>query len=62
MSIIAEIYPENEERGNAIGFALSGLAMGTLIGPTYGGVLYELCGKTVPFLILSSLAVLGLGK
>ncbi|KAI2654321.1 Synaptic vesicular amine transporter [Labeo rohita] len=49
---------DDEERGNAIGIALGGLAMGVLVGPPFGSVMYEFVGKTAPFLILAVLAVL----
>lgn len=55
--MLAERYPDDEERGNAMGIALGGLALGVLIGPPFGGVMYEFVGKTAPFLILSALAL-----
>lgn len=57
MGMIAERYPEDRERGNAMGIALGGLAMGVLIGPPFGGVLYDFVGKSVPFVILALLAL-----
>lgn len=57
MGMLAERYPDDEERGNAMGIALGGLALGLLIGPPFGGVMYEFVGKTAPFLILSALAL-----
>lgn len=57
MGMIAERYPEDRERGNAMGIALGGLAMGVLIGPPFGGVLYEVVGKAFPFLVLAFLAL-----
>ncbi len=32
MGMLAERYPDNKERGNAMGIALGGLALGVLIG------------------------------
>lgn len=55
--MLAERYPEDKERGNAMGVALGGLALGVLIGPPFGGVMYEFVGKSAPFLILSLLAL-----
>lgn len=55
--MLAEKYPDDKERGNAMGIALGGLALGVLIGPPFGGVMYEFVGKTAPFLILSALAL-----
>lgn len=55
--MLAERYPDDKERGNAMGVALGGLALGVLIGPPFGGVMYEFVGKTAPFLILSVLAL-----
>ena len=55
--MLAERYPEDKERGNAMGIALGGLALGVLIGPPFGGIMYEFVGKTAPFLILSALAL-----
>ncbi|OQV24659.1 Synaptic vesicular amine transporter [Hypsibius exemplaris] len=57
MGMIAERYPDDRERGNAMGIALGGLAMGVLIGPPFGGVLYDFVGKSAPFLILAFLAL-----
>lgn len=57
MGMLAERYPDDKERGNAMGIALGGLALGVLIGPPFGGVMYEFVGKTAPFLILSVLAL-----
>ncbi|XP_050439456.1 synaptic vesicular amine transporter isoform X2 [Adelges cooleyi] len=57
MGMLAERYPDDQERGNAMGIALGGLALGVLIGPPFGGFMYEYVGKTAPFLILSALAL-----
>lgn len=57
MGMLAERYPDDKERGNAMGIALGGLALGVLIGPPFGGVMYQFVGKSSPFLILSALAL-----
>ncbi|XP_035255487.1 synaptic vesicular amine transporter [Anguilla anguilla] len=58
MGMLASVYTDDEERGNAIGIALGGMAMGVLVGPPFGSVMYEFVGKTAPFLILAVLALL----
>ena len=58
MGMLAQCYPDDKERGNAMGIALGGLALGVLIGPPFGGFMYEFVGKSAPFLILSFLALL----
>ncbi|CAL8298113.1 unnamed protein product [Merluccius merluccius] len=57
MGMLASVYTDDEERGHAIGIALGGLALGVLVGPPFGSVLYEFVGKTAPFLILAFLAL-----
>ncbi|XP_021948937.1 synaptic vesicular amine transporter [Folsomia candida] len=57
MGMLAERFPDDKERGNAMGVALGGLALGVLIGPPFGGVMYQFVGKTAPFLILACLAL-----
>uniref|UniRef100_W8BJN2 Synaptic vesicular amine transporter n=2 Tax=Ceratitis capitata TaxID=7213 RepID=W8BJN2_CERCA len=57
MGMLADRYTDDKERGNAMGIALGGLALGVLIGPPFGGVMYEFVGKSAPFLILSALAL-----
>ncbi|XP_026461685.1 synaptic vesicular amine transporter-like [Ctenocephalides felis] len=57
MGMLAERYTDDEERGNAMGIALGGLALGVLIGPPFGGVMYEFVGKSAPFLVLAALAL-----
>ncbi|XP_036121552.1 synaptic vesicular amine transporter [Molossus molossus] len=58
MGMLASVYTDDEERGNAMGVALGGLAMGVLVGPPFGSVLYEFVGKTAPFLVLAALVLL----
>ncbi|XP_007424088.1 synaptic vesicular amine transporter [Python bivittatus] len=57
MGMLASVYTDDEERGNAMGFALGGLAMGVLVGPPFGSVMYEFVGKAAPFLVLAALAL-----
>ena len=57
MGMLADRYSDDKERGNAMGIALGGLALGVLIGPPFGGIMYEFVGKSAPFLILSALAL-----
>ncbi|XP_011497949.1 PREDICTED: synaptic vesicular amine transporter [Ceratosolen solmsi marchali] len=57
MGMLAERYQDDKERGNAMGIALGGLALGVLIGPPFGGLMYEFVGKSAPFLVLSALAL-----
>ncbi|XP_036915569.1 synaptic vesicular amine transporter [Sturnira hondurensis] len=58
MGMLASVYTDDEERGNAMGIALGGLAMGVLVGPPFGSVLYEFVGKAAPFLVLAALVLL----
>ncbi|XP_069468011.1 synaptic vesicular amine transporter isoform X1 [Ambystoma mexicanum] len=58
MGMLASVYTDDEERGNAMGIALGGLAMGVLMGPPFGSVMYEFVGKSAPFLILAAMALL----
>uniref|UniRef100_H0XPA3 Solute carrier family 18 member A2 n=1 Tax=Otolemur garnettii TaxID=30611 RepID=H0XPA3_OTOGA len=58
MGMLASVYTDDEERGNAMGIALGGLALGVLVGPPFGSVLYEFVGKTAPFLVLATLVLL----
>ncbi|NWX89022.1 VMAT1 protein, partial [Nothoprocta ornata] len=58
LGMLASVYTDDLERGNAMGIALGGLALGVLIGAPFGSVMYEFVGKSSPFLILAFLAVL----
>ncbi|CAJ0569271.1 unnamed protein product, partial [Mesorhabditis spiculigera] len=57
MGMLAQAYPDDAERGSAMGIALGGLALGVLVGPPYGGVLYEWAGKPLPFILLALLTL-----
>ncbi|KAK7595085.1 hypothetical protein V9T40_001518 [Parthenolecanium corni] len=62
LTMLADIYQDHKERGTAIGLSLQGLALGNLVGPVFGGVMYELYGKTQPFLILAAISLIGICK
>ncbi|NWS48674.1 VMAT1 protein, partial [Probosciger aterrimus] len=58
LGMLASLYTDDFERGNAMGIALGGLALGVLIGAPFGSVMYEFAGKSSPFLVLAFLALL----
>ncbi|NXI47882.1 VMAT1 protein, partial [Galbula dea] len=58
LGMLASVYTDDFERGNAMGIALGGLALGLLIGAPFGSVMYEFVGKSSPFLVLAFLALL----
>ncbi|NWW05150.1 VMAT1 protein, partial [Oreocharis arfaki] len=58
LGLLASVYPDDAERGSAMGIALGGLALGVLIGAPFGSVMYEFVGKASPFLVLAFLALM----
>lgn len=62
LGLVASTYNEETKRSEAIGRALGGGAVGVLLGYPIAGFLYHLTGKTVPFLLITSLSVMLLGK
>ncbi|KAL7727278.1 hypothetical protein ACLKA6_016031 [Drosophila palustris] len=61
MSLVAQHYPEEERRSKIMGIILGSIALGVLIGYPFGGILYDLVGKSAPFIILSTIIFLSLG-
>ncbi|KAJ6658719.1 hypothetical protein lerEdw1_019879 [Lerista edwardsae] len=62
LGMLASVYTDDCERGNAMGIALGGLALGVLVGAPFGSVMYEFVGKSSPFLVLAFLALLDGGS
>ncbi|XP_053319216.1 chromaffin granule amine transporter-like [Spea bombifrons] len=58
LGMLASVYPDDFERGKAMGIALGGLALGVLSGAPFGSIMYEFVGKSSPFLVLAILALL----
>uniref|UniRef100_A0A803T5M7 Major facilitator superfamily (MFS) profile domain-containing protein n=1 Tax=Anolis carolinensis TaxID=28377 RepID=A0A803T5M7_ANOCA len=58
LGMLASVYTDDYERGNAMGIALGGLALGVLVGAPFGSVMYAFVGKSSPFLFLAFLALL----
>tara|TARA_R110002050_G_scaffold259426_1_gene398845 strand:- start:1226 stop:2689 length:1464 start_codon:yes stop_codon:yes gene_type:complete len=57
-SLVAQVHPDGEGRGLAMGWTMNGIALGILIGPPAGGVAYDILGKTLAMLILFSCSLL----
>ncbi|MDA7027722.1 MFS transporter [Bacillus sp. CLL-7-23] len=57
LSLLAENFPQ-EERGKAMGTAMSSQAGGVLLGPLLGGWLYEWGGYQAPFFIAVGIALI----
>ncbi|WP_078394738.1 MFS transporter [Shouchella patagoniensis] len=57
LALLAEVFTK-EERGKAMGIAMSGQAGGVLLGPPIGGWLYEFGGYSFPFFIATGIALL----
>ncbi|CAH8535654.1 unnamed protein product [Schistosoma curassoni] len=57
MGMLATCYTDDKDRSHAFSVALSGLAIGVLVGPPFGGIAYQFISKEAPFLILAALAL-----
>lgn len=55
-AVIADVTT-TDDRGRAMGVAMSGSTFGFMTGPTFGGWLYEAGGPTLPYLLVAALAV-----
>lgn len=53
MSLVAQLYPEDERRSKVMGIILGSVALGVLLGYPFGGILYDFVGKSAPFFILA---------
>lgn len=53
MAMIADRFTEENERQKALAMAIAFISFGSLVAPPFGGVLYQIAGKEVPFIILS---------
>jgi DHA1 family solute carrier family 18 vesicular amine transporter 1/2 len=53
----AQVHDNEQERSKVMGTVLGGIAAGVLIGYPFGGVLYNMAGKTAPFVIIASLTL-----
>ncbi|XP_037955179.1 synaptic vesicular amine transporter-like [Teleopsis dalmanni] len=60
MSLVAQSYPEEGRRSKVMGIILGSIALGVLLGYPFGGILYDLIGKSAPFIILSAIIFLNL--
>jgi MFS family permease len=55
LSMLADTFGP-EERGKRLGMAMSAMSIGTLLGPTMGGILYDNFGYALTFIIPSGMA------
>ncbi|MGE0448841.1 MAG: MFS transporter [Vicinamibacterales bacterium] len=55
-ALIADVYGPGE-RGRAMGAVMSATTFGFMIGPTFGGWLYERGGAKVPYLLVAGLSI-----
>ena len=58
LAMIADRYKEDSARTKAQGIALAFISFGCLFAPPFGGILYEYCGKAMPFLVLAFIALI----
>ena len=56
--MIADRYSEENGRQSAMAVAIAFISFGSLFAPPFGGLLYELAGKSLPFVILAFIALL----
>nr|WP_245676708.1 MFS transporter [Bacillus solimangrovi] len=56
LALLAEVFPK-EERGKVMGIVMSGQAGGVLLGPPFGGWLFELGGYRLPFFSAAAIAL-----
>lgn len=62
MSLVAQLYPEVERRSRVMGVILGSVALGVLVGYPFGGIMYDVAGKAMPFWLLAGLVAVCFGR
>ena len=62
MGMVALMYEEDDIRSQKLGFVMSGIATGVLIGYPMGGILFDLIGESLPFLLTAIVSTIVLGE
>lgn len=57
LALLADTYPSHE-LGSAMGLVMTAMSLGMLLGPPFGGFVYQLGGYQLPFIIASGIAIL----
>ncbi|XP_028268013.1 synaptic vesicular amine transporter-like [Parambassis ranga] len=55
MSMLADVFTDDEQRGRAMRVSFTGLALALIVGAPFGSVMYQFVGKMAPFLVLAVL-------
>ncbi|OCT90122.1 chromaffin granule amine transporter [Xenopus laevis] len=58
LALVANIYPDDGERANAMAIASSGLAAGALVGAPFGSLMNGFLGKSSPLLVIAAVTLL----
>lgn len=54
MSLVAHLYPDDQQRSKVMGIILGSIALGVLFGYPLGGFLYDFVSEASPFIIISA--------
>ncbi|KAG8441091.1 hypothetical protein GDO86_006729 [Hymenochirus boettgeri] len=58
MGMVAQVFPDDVERGKAMGISMGSNAFGIVVGPPFGSLMYDYVGKSSPFLVIAAIAAL----
>jgi MFS family permease len=56
LALLADTYPSHE-LGSAMGLVMTAMSLGMLLGPPFGGFVYQLGGYQLPFIIASGISI-----
>jgi MFS family permease len=56
LALLADTYPSHE-LGSAMGLVMTAMSLGMLLGPPFGGFVYEWGGYQLPFIIASGISI-----
>ena len=58
LGMLAARFTDDDKRGFAMSIEMTAAALGIIMGPSLGGILYQYLGWTTPLLIVSSFSLL----
>merc|ERR1712232_433966 len=62
MALVARVHAHDDKaRGMAMSFTINGVAAGVSVGPPIGGMLFDIGGMRLPFLVVAVLTLIASG-